>query len=145
MKVISGGQTGADQTGLFVARELGLETGGYAPLGWRTDEGPATWLKDYGLVETRFASYRIRTRLNARHADGTVWFGICGTPGFLCTSGATRVLAINPSIGHLIWWLHHERIEILNVAGNRKRTNPNIEADVRRVLTPVLTLYAPAR
>ena len=50
-KVVSGGQTGADQAGLRAARAAGIETGGWAPKGWETEEGPAPWLSDYGLKE----------------------------------------------------------------------------------------------
>jgi Circularly permutated YpsA SLOG family len=35
-KIISGGQTGADQAGLRTAKRLGIETGGWMPQGWRT-------------------------------------------------------------------------------------------------------------
>jgi hypothetical protein len=36
-KVISGGQTGADQAGRRAARAAGIPTGGWAPLGWKTE------------------------------------------------------------------------------------------------------------
>ena len=39
-KIISGGQTGADYGALLAAHALGLETGGWAPKGWRTEDGP---------------------------------------------------------------------------------------------------------
>ena len=42
--IISGGQTGADQGGLLAARKSGIQTGGWCPLGWRTELGPAPWL-----------------------------------------------------------------------------------------------------
>jgi hypothetical protein len=35
--IISGGQTGADQGGLFAAEILKIKTGGYAPKGYRTE------------------------------------------------------------------------------------------------------------
>jgi len=37
-KIISGGQTGADRAGLVVGKSLGLEIGGTAPKGWKTEE-----------------------------------------------------------------------------------------------------------
>jgi hypothetical protein len=40
VKVISGGQTGADQGGLVAARTLKIETGGTAAKGWLTEDGP---------------------------------------------------------------------------------------------------------
>lgn len=51
-KIISGGQTGADEGGLEGARLLGIPTGGTAPKGYRTENGPNLTLRDtYGLVE----------------------------------------------------------------------------------------------
>ena len=48
-KIISGGQTGADQVALSVAVRLGLKTGGYAPLRYMTEDGPDPTLARYGL------------------------------------------------------------------------------------------------
>lgn len=39
MKIVSGGQTGADRAGLDVARHLGIPWGGYAPRGWIAEDG----------------------------------------------------------------------------------------------------------
>ena len=39
-RVISGGQTGVDQAALRAAKAAGLETGGWMPLGWLTEECP---------------------------------------------------------------------------------------------------------
>src|SRR5262249_6057013 len=38
-KVISGGQTGVDQVALRAAKACGIPTGGWAPKGWRTEDG----------------------------------------------------------------------------------------------------------
>ena len=38
-KIISGGQSGADQAGWRVARAFGIPTGGAMPLGFLTEEG----------------------------------------------------------------------------------------------------------
>lgn len=145
MKIISGGQTGADRTGLEVARELGIPTGGYAPLAFRTETGPDSSLKDYDLTETTHYDYRPRTRMNARKADGTVWFGLTGSPGYLCTAGACRdflkPFIENPNDAQLFVWLRANQIRVLNVAGNRASTNPDVVAQVRSVLKPALELY----
>lgn len=69
--VISGGQTGVDQAAIRVARSLGLATGGNAARGWATEAGPAPWLADYGLVDSRM-SYADRTRLNVDTAHATL-------------------------------------------------------------------------
>ena len=39
LRIISGGQTGADQGGLRAGAALGLDTGGWIPFGFRTDTG----------------------------------------------------------------------------------------------------------
>ena len=61
LKIISGGQAGADQGGLLGARDAGLPTGSTAPKGWRTEDDPAPWLVDFGLVESKSPSYAART------------------------------------------------------------------------------------
>ncbi len=72
LKVISGGQTGIDQAALRAARASGIETGGFAPKGWLTEDGPAPWLKDYGLEEAISPAYPVRTRLNVESAHATL-------------------------------------------------------------------------
>ena len=147
MTIISGGQTGADRTALEIARELGIPTGGWAPLGWKTDEGPDPSLAGFGLVETRFPSYRLRTRLNVRHSHGTVIFGDTHSPGCVCTENAclvySRPYLTNPTVEELVDWVREGQIDILNVAGNRKRTNPEIVERVRAVLKPALEQLCP--
>src|SRR4051812_15127400 len=84
-KVISGGQTGADRAALECAKALGLETGGHAPRGFRTEKGNDPSLKEFGLAETASDDYPTRTRLNVQNADATVWFGSTGSQGYYCT------------------------------------------------------------
>ena len=72
-RVISGGQTGADQAGLAVAKRLGVPTGGYLPKGWLTEAGPRPDLgATYGLEEAETAAYPERTERNVLASDGTV-------------------------------------------------------------------------
>lgn len=40
VRIISGGQTGADQGALVAAKQLGIETGGWTPRGFLTEAGP---------------------------------------------------------------------------------------------------------
>jgi hypothetical protein len=81
-KIISGGQTGADQGGLLAGEDLGLATGGWAPLGWRTDEGPRPDLGTrFGLREDHSRYYSQRTRRNVRDSDGTLIMGDPTSPG----------------------------------------------------------------
>jgi len=51
-RIISGGQTGADLGGLVGARRIGIETGGTAPRGYKTEKGSQVdALKAFGLIE----------------------------------------------------------------------------------------------
>ena len=135
-KIVSGGQTGADRAGLECAKALGLETGGTAPNGYRTDAGPDPTLKDLGLVESFSSGYPIRTSQNVKDSDATVWFGRTDSPGYKCTLRATivhgKTFYENPA--NLVDIA--ERHGILNVAGNRARTNP-------RVVQQVIDAFAP--
>ena len=148
-QLISGGQTGADQAALRAARALGIRTGGYAPKGWRTDDGPAPWLADYGLVEHFSAQYAPRTIANVRRADATLWFGERTSPGGRCTIAAVEdsdrllcvgLLALQSLISAdlIRGWLRELGISVLNVAGNRERTHPGIGARVEHVLLEAL-------
>jgi len=144
LTIISGGQTGADRTALEIARELGLPTGGTAPAGWQTDEGPDPTLADFGLRTCAFG-YRVRTRMNVNAADGTVWFGATNSPGARATLRACadygKPHLVNPDVGCLVATLLAWRPAILNIAGNRRRTNPAIVQQVREVLAPALVRY----
>ena len=125
-QIISGGQTGADRTGLECAKEIGLETGGTAPLGYRTEIGCDPSLKDFGLVVDNNWSYVPRTIQNVRDGDITLWFGNIGSPGYRCTKRACKDygkdMIENPTDLIVI----AETFEVINVAGNRKSTNPGV-------------------
>jgi hypothetical protein len=154
LQVISGGQTGVDQIGLAVARSLGYQTGGTAPRGWQTDDGPMpALLKHYGLVECRFKGYSVRTQMNVKAADLTVWFGHVDSPGGIVTAAAARRLSkpflVNPTAAALRLWLEitdqinagigdPPLVSILNVAGNRYRKNPAASVVAYQVLTEAL-------
>jgi hypothetical protein len=130
-KIISGGQTGADQGGLEGARLLGIATGGVAPRGYKTEKGQeADLLKSYGLVENPSAAYAPRTWVNVHMGHGTVWFGRTDTPGYNCTRKAAKAQSKpwleNPLPEALAEFVHDHKIEVLNVAGNRESKNPGI-------------------
>jgi len=83
-KIISGGQTGADQGGLEAAWELGLLTGGTAPYNFMTEIGPEfDKLKKFGLSPGPYdpRTYPKRTELNVKNSDGTLIFGNTNSPG----------------------------------------------------------------
>jgi putative molybdenum carrier protein len=132
-KVISGGQTGADRTGLEEAKRLGFETGGTAPKGWKVDGGADPSLAEFGLVESHSTDYPSRTRANVRDSDVTLWFGITTSPGYWCTRGAAdrqgRSFFVNPNGLQMEYIVNS--YEVINIAGNRKRINPDVVRKVR--------------
>ena len=141
-KIISGGQTGVDQVALTVARELGYATGGVAPRGWRTDEGPAPWLAGYGLTEHKVSTeYGPRTRENVRLADATVLFDASAlrSPGSRATQRFCQELGksllVNPSASELRDFIMENGWKILNIAGNRRRSFPQSAVSARIVLS----------
>ena len=140
---ISGGQTGADQAGLRAAHALGYTTGGMAPKDFRTDEGLAPWLVDYGVRQhPTCRSYGPRTWWNVRASNGTVWFGSQGSPGYQLTKSYVEQLQrhwlVNPTLGEMRQFIIDKGIVTLNIAGNRERINPGIGARVEEFLLEAL-------
>jgi hypothetical protein len=130
-KIISGGQTGADQGGLIAALACGIETGGWACFGWKTESGSSPWLgRDYGLRQWPEGDYPDRTRANVAYSDGTLWFGKPESNGFYCTYNAskkyTRPFLIAGTIEGVYNWIKQNKIETLNIAGNRESHNHGI-------------------
>lgn len=141
VKIISGAQTGADQAGLSAAVKLGLDRGGFIPLGRRTDSGPLSQeLMDlWKLTEHTSSSYPPRTWANVKLGDGTVLFGDITSPGSRLTMSLcvrhNRPYLVNPrSIKEFRQWVKLNRISVLNVAGNREKTNPGIFNRVEKFL-----------
>lgn len=126
-KIISGGQTGADQAGIEEASAMGLQTGGTMPKGFRTDTGNnAAWAMKYGLTEHYDASYVPRTRDNAKNSDCTVWFGRTTSPGYYCTKKACKDWGKEMFENPVDLKPIAELYEVINCAGNREATNPGV-------------------
>ena len=152
-RIISGGQTGVDRGALLAARDLGLERGGWAPLGWRAEDGviPAEF-RD-GMQECPQRGYSARTRRNADDSDGTLILsrdlpltgGTLMTERYVIITGApVLVLALwkdIPLIDICIAvnsWIERNRISVLNVAGPRESKAPGIQEQSRAVLVALL-------
>jgi hypothetical protein len=122
-KIISGGQTGIDRMGLEVARDLGYETGGTAPKGFKTEKGNDPSLAEFGLIANNSDNYKVRTEKNVKDSDGTVLFGNMKSPGSEETIMLLKIYRKpyieNPTASELRDWLNENNIEVLNVAGNR--------------------------
>ena len=146
MKIISGGQTGADRAGLDAARELGLEYGGSLPRGRTAEDGKLS--PEYtGMRETDSPGYRQRTFQNIRDADATLIFyqgNITG--GTELTRRGTRWIGRpcllvdlkrydeDESVRIIRRWLKKICPEILNIAGSRESGAPGIYKKTYRIL-----------
>lgn len=69
MKIISGGQTGADRAALDAARDRNYPIAGFCPRGRLAEDGPTP--ERYPLTEIN-GGYRARTRKNVQTGDGTL-------------------------------------------------------------------------
>jgi hypothetical protein len=142
-KIISGGQTGADQGGLIAAFKESVPTGGTAPDGFQTAKGPNPLLQLLNLKAS--GDLRSRTIRNIADSDGTVLISWkLSSPGSVLTVNQCRrankpVLVIDVSehlknsTGGTVWsglvdksarelatFVVASKIGVLNVAGNRE-------------------------
>jgi len=149
-KIISGGQTGADQAALDVAIELGISHGGWIPKGRKTERGPLP--KKYQLQEMPTDSYPARTEKNVIDSDGT----LINSHGEM-TGGSdfTREMAqkhnkpwmhvdanefsVEAAVQFIRAWISGSKIEVLNVAGPRASKDPRIYETTRKILRAVLS------
>ena len=151
IKIISGGQTGADQGALDAAIKLGLPHGGWIPKGRMTEDGPLP--ERYNLQEMPTKSYPARTEKNIVVSDGTV---ILSRGKLTGGSALTRKLArkhncpclhinldktpVFLSASEINSWIIGQNIEILNVAGPRASHDPQIQEDARYIIEGVILL-----
>jgi hypothetical protein len=146
-RVISGGQTGADQAGWRAAKILGNATGGLMPYGFLTEAGPRPdFAEAFGAVEMLGGGYPDRTRANVRDSDATIWFGNPDSPGGRTTLRACAgfrkpvylVIEGQTQPSEVAAWIEAEEVRVLNVAGNRESTEPGIGDRVERFLVVTL-------
>lgn len=150
LKVVSGGQTGVDQAGLFIASEVGLEIGGWCPKGG-LDENKIDIRRQFpSLVEATTSNPDERTKLNIRDSDGTLII-VPSWPlpekikdGTLLTiEEAQRLkkpylifsLTDKEQNSNIIQkWVQDNDIEVLNIAGPRESNSPGINEKTREML-----------
>lgn len=159
-KVITGGQTGVDQTAMRAARACGLEIGGWCPPGRLCETGiiPA----EFPLQETEQerspkapdVPRSQRTEWNVRDSDGTLVIlggqapeaGRPTSAGVSWTiecamryEGALLVCEVSdPDAREKIWqWLAENVISILHVAGPSEFTSPGIGEKAHALLLGV--------
>ena len=138
LKIISGGQTGADMSGLMAGRFMMMSIGGTAPKNYMTEEGSNFNLKKFGVNEHPNANYWDRTLTNVLDADATIIFGDVKSRGSKLTIKYCRrnnkPYKVVSRIGRIsddkkqdmIKWLIENDVQVLNIAGNRESVNKNI-------------------
>lgn len=167
-KIISGGQSGADLAGLITAKKLGLETGGWTPKNFKTEDGPKPELGlIYGLKCLKSEKYPDRTKKNVDDSDGTLIFRLKSSPGSDLTIGYAqtgiwkygdkkslninetkhRPICIIDDLSNtknaskkILDFVVHNDIKILNVAGHRESSAPieNFSSIIQKVLFDAL-------
>lgn len=150
MKIISGGQTGADRAALDAAITLGIPHGGWLPRGRKAEDGQVAL--HYRLCELASYRYRDRTLKNVEASDGTliVSFGPLSGGSALteafCIRSDRPCLHLNmeyTTLEHAVpmvkEWLVRYSIQTLNVAGPRASSDARIYETVREL---ILKLHA---
>lgn len=150
-KIISGGQTGADQAALDTAIKWNVPHGGWVPRGRLTEAGR---LPDkYNMQEMPTGSYPARTEQNVINSDGTL---IISHGPLTDGSKHTKEMALkhdkpflhinlneidsSRAAGQVHEWITKSKIETLNVAGPRSSNDPSIYQAVMHVLTIVIVM-----
>jgi len=151
IKIISGGQTGADQAALDAAVVTGTPHGGWVPEGRTTERGPLS--QKYAVEEMIGCGYSERTEKNVVESDGTVII----THGKL-TGGSEYTLAMarkhkRPCIHidlnnkrmsdgaeSILAWLRKHMIQVLNVAGTRASKDEKIYRAVFNLMEEVVNI-----
>ena len=136
-KIVSGGQTGVDRAALDLAKDLGIEYGGWCPKGRRSEDGIIP--DEYPLKETPGRDYEQRTEWNVRDSEGTLILTTgrpeVGTAQSLETDQRLETpfnvvdLLAKRNLASLQYWIDYEKITVLNVAGPRESSCvPGIKA-----------------
>jgi hypothetical protein len=148
LTIVSGGQTGVDRGAFETALRLGLDFGGWAPKGFRAEDGRIPEVYARRMRESTDEGYALRTRLNVQDSDATLILSWCSSPekaggGTWFTEKACRqqgkqcVHLRLPRAGEehppevqdgVLRWLRLWKITTLNVAGPRESKCPGIQA-----------------
>lgn len=150
LRIVSGGQTGADRGGLDAALEVGIGIGGWCPKGRLAEDGRIP--EKYPLAEMPSMEYLRRTEQNVIDSDATIVLTY-GQP----ESGSG--LTVEFAEKHKRLWFHADldrgdadiiaelstwisglpkKNVVLNIAGSRESRSPGIAERVGGIMTAVL-------
>ena len=148
IKIISGGQTGADRAALDAGIERGIPHGGWLPKGRAAEDGPLG--QQYRLQELDSYRYRDRTRKNVVESDGTliVSYGPLTGGSALTEALAVRYnrpclhldmeyFSLDDAVAAVEQWLERNAVRILNVAGPRASSDERIYETVRGIILSI--------
>jgi hypothetical protein len=146
-KIVTGGQSGAEQEAWAAARRAGVATGGYMRRGFATEDGPNPRLGAlYGAIEFPLDE-PTRARANLRRADAMLWLGdplsdegraaieACrdlGKPFFAAQPGLTPVADV-------VSWLIVFEVKTLVVAGSPASRDPELGPQAGRFMDLALS------
>lgn len=131
--IVSGGQTGVDQSAWETAKRYGLKTDGWMPRGYRTEAGPRPEFAElYGAREHESRDYPPRTAANVELADFTLILAF--DPASRGTKATLNAIYKAKKPGHLtdmrqtpedfaaavVENIGRYRVGTMNVAGNRE-------------------------
>jgi|SRR5437867_4739504 len=146
IRIVSGGQTGADRAALDWALTNRVVHRGWCPKGRKAEDGIIA--RRYRLKATRSAASAVRTRWNFRDSDGAVIFSLART-----LSGGSRrtaefarklkkpLLHLTGAVGAAVQarrldrFIDQHQIRTLNVAGPRASEEPSVTRFVGAVLS----------
>jgi hypothetical protein len=144
IKIISGGQTGADIGGLVGAKRVGISTGGTAPREFKTEVGSKPEeLKAFGLIPHSSPNYKDRTRENVLNSNATLIIatdpGSDGTKLTIkyCEELGKPYLMIDPNddcINQVRNFIESVTPSILNIAGNRESKSKGLAARTAAII-----------
>lgn len=151
IRIVSGGQAGADRAALDAAIAKGIDHGGWAPRGRRAEDGAVP--QRYEMLETPSVEPRQRTEWNVRDSDATL---IIASPPLrggtkltqeLAADYARPCLLVNPTSGsietivdEIVAWLSATGANgaTLNVAGPRATEDPGIYEKTYDIVTALI-------
>jgi hypothetical protein len=148
IKIISGGQTGADRAALDAAIDSGTPCGGWCPADRTAEDGIIA--AQYPIQPLPGGGYDERTRRNVADSDGTVIFcfgepfGGTETTRQACVEMSKPLLLIDAwtfpdlAVEQVREFVRRHGIRTLNVAGPRASEQPAIGAFVYRCVAALL-------